>query len=204
MQSRGKQMRFSIRKLMFMAILLAIALIIFVIEAQIPLPIPIPGVKLGLSNAVTLFALFFSYTGTRSETGDGSLSLRVSERQRTVPCLTISLNNLDVFLILICRIILGLFFTGRLITFAFSLCGGLASLLAMIIMKKFVNTNQIWVCGAIGAVFHNIAQIGVAIFLTGSPAVAAYLPILIITGIITGVFTGLVAQLTLLRLGRER
>ncbi len=34
------------------------ALILFVVEAQIPAPVPIPGVKLGLSNVVTLFAIY--------------------------------------------------------------------------------------------------------------------------------------------------
>lgn len=40
------------------AVLTALALSVFIIEQQIPLPIPVPGVKLGLSNVVTLFALF--------------------------------------------------------------------------------------------------------------------------------------------------
>jgi len=45
-------------KLMRMALLTGVALIIFVIEAQIPLPVAIPGVKLGLANVVTLYAIF--------------------------------------------------------------------------------------------------------------------------------------------------
>ena len=36
----------------------AIALTIFMVEAQIPVPIPIPGVKLGLANIVTVYAVF--------------------------------------------------------------------------------------------------------------------------------------------------
>ena len=39
-------------------ILTAVALIIFMVEQLIPLPFPVPGVKLGLSNVVTLFAVF--------------------------------------------------------------------------------------------------------------------------------------------------
>lgn len=45
-------------KLTLMALLTAIALTIFMIEAQIPALVPIPGIKLGLSNIVTLFAVF--------------------------------------------------------------------------------------------------------------------------------------------------
>lgn len=46
------------RKLTLMAMLTAVALIIFVVEAQIPALVPIPGIKLGLSNIVTVFAVF--------------------------------------------------------------------------------------------------------------------------------------------------
>lgn len=41
-----------------MALLTAIALILFLVEAQIPAPVPIPGVKVGLSNIVTVYAVF--------------------------------------------------------------------------------------------------------------------------------------------------
>jgi len=41
-----------------MALLTAIALTIFSLEARLPSLIPLPGVKLGLSNIVTVFAVF--------------------------------------------------------------------------------------------------------------------------------------------------
>lgn len=41
-----------------MALLSAIALTIFWVEAQIPMPIPVHGVKLGLANVVTVYAVF--------------------------------------------------------------------------------------------------------------------------------------------------
>lgn len=46
------------RKLTAMALLSAIALTIFVLEAQIPPLIPVQGVKLGLANIVTVYAVF--------------------------------------------------------------------------------------------------------------------------------------------------
>ena len=46
------------RRLTRLALLTAIALTIFMVEAQIPVPIPIPGVKLGLANIVTVYAVF--------------------------------------------------------------------------------------------------------------------------------------------------
>ena len=46
------------KKLTLMALLAAVALILFTVEAQIPALIPIAGVKIGLSNIVTVFAVF--------------------------------------------------------------------------------------------------------------------------------------------------
>ncbi len=42
------------RKLCELAILLAISLVIFIIELYIPPVVPIPGIKMGLSNIITL------------------------------------------------------------------------------------------------------------------------------------------------------
>lgn len=46
------------KKIALLGLLTAIALTIFMIEAQIPPVVPLPGVKLGLSNIVTVFAVF--------------------------------------------------------------------------------------------------------------------------------------------------
>lgn len=46
------------RRLTELALLTAAALILFTVELQIPNPIPIPGVKLGLANIVTVYAVY--------------------------------------------------------------------------------------------------------------------------------------------------
>ena len=46
------------KKIVLLGLLCAIALTIFMVEAQIPALVPIPGVKLGLSNIVTVFCVF--------------------------------------------------------------------------------------------------------------------------------------------------
>ncbi|MBQ7543036.1 MAG: Gx transporter family protein [Clostridia bacterium] len=47
------------KRLALDAVLAAIALLLFLVEAQIPPLTSIPGVKIGLANAVTLFAVCF-------------------------------------------------------------------------------------------------------------------------------------------------
>ena len=46
------------RKLTLLSMLCAIALTIFMIEAQIPPLTPVPGIKMGLANIITVFAVF--------------------------------------------------------------------------------------------------------------------------------------------------
>ncbi|MDD5952674.1 MAG: Gx transporter family protein [Oscillospiraceae bacterium] len=50
-------MDWKLKKMAAGAMLTAAALIVFIIEAQIPPIVPIPGIKLGLSNVVTLAAI---------------------------------------------------------------------------------------------------------------------------------------------------
>lgn len=52
------EMAVKTKKLTVMALLTAVALTIFVVEAQVPSPVPLPGIKLGLSNIITVFAVF--------------------------------------------------------------------------------------------------------------------------------------------------
>ena len=56
MQQRGEQM--DAKKLTRLALLTALALIIFTVELQIPTLAPIPGMKLGLANIITVYAVY--------------------------------------------------------------------------------------------------------------------------------------------------
>ena len=161
--------RIHTKKLVFMALLTAIALTIFVLEAQIPPLAPIPGIKLGLANIVTIYAVFVLGAGPAA-------------------------------MILLSRIILGSLFSGGMTIF-YSLTGGFCCYLIMLVMRKLVTEKQIWVCSVLGAVAHNIGQIVAAVFITQTPGVAAYLPVLLVSGILTGLFTGLCAQFLLQRIG---
>ena len=48
----------NVKKLTNMAMLTAISMIVFLIEAQVPLPFAVPGVKLGIANVITLYAIW--------------------------------------------------------------------------------------------------------------------------------------------------
>ena len=56
MHRRGDSM--NTKRLTYMAMLTTISLIIFIIELRIPSLAPIPGMKLGLANIITVFAVY--------------------------------------------------------------------------------------------------------------------------------------------------
>ena len=159
------------RKLTQMAMLTAIALPIFMIEAQIPPLVPIPGIKLGLANIVSVFAVF-------------------------------AMGPKEAASILFARIFLGAVFAGNFSTILYSGAGGLCAIAVTIGLRKILSVQQLWVAGALSAIGHSIGQMAMAIAVTATPSLAAYLPIMIVCSVITGVFTGLCAQLLLNR-GKE-
>lgn len=161
------------RRLTRDALLTAIALTIFMVEAQLPALAPVPGIKLGLANIVTVYAMF-------------------------------ALGPADTLAILLCRIFLGSLFSGQLMTMFYSLGGGMTCYVLMLLLRKLLTKKQIWVCGILGAVAHNIGQICVAILITRTPGLLYYLPVLMVSGIIAGCFTGLCAQFLMGRMERIR
>ena len=156
----------NIRKLTTMAMLTAISMIVFLIEAQIPLPIAIPGVKLGIANVITLFAI---WTLGRREAGA----------------------------ILMVRIVLGNLIIGNVMGMLYSLAGGVLCWLVMCLLKPHVGRKQIWVMSVFGALGHNAGQLAVAVWVSGTPALAFYAPVLLLAGIVTGFFTGQCTQAVL-------
>lgn len=159
------------KKIALLGLLTAIALTIFMIEAQIPPLVPLPGVKLGLSNIVTVFTVFV-------------------------------LGPWEGAAVLACRIFLGAVFAGNFSSIFYSAGGGLLAIGITILSRKFLSDHQIWAAGCLGAIAHSLGQILVAMWITGTPGVAVYLPVMVIIGLFTGLFTGYCAQLLVNRGGK--
>ena len=151
------------KELTRMALLTAIALTIFMVELQLPGLSPVPGIKLGLSNIVTVWAVF-------------------------------TMGPKKAAMILAARVFLGAVFSGQMSTILYSGAGGICAIGITILSRRFLTKKQIWVAGVLGSIAHCIGQMAVAIGVTLTPGLAAYLPVMIGIGILTGAFTGLCAQ----------
>lgn len=158
----------SAKKLTELSLLTATALIIFIVELRIPNIVPIPGVKLGLANIITIYAV---YHFKASETA----------------------------MLVMVRIFLGSIFGGNVSALIYSFSGAVLCLLGMLLLRRIIPINYIWLCSIIGAILHNVGQISAAVFVTRTTAVLSYMPILVVSGCIAGLFTGLCAQIIVKR-----
>lgn len=99
----------------------------------------------------------------------------------------------DALLVLLMRILLASIFAGQMVSFAYSLSGGLLCFLVMALLYRLLGKSCMVFISIFGALFHNLGQILIAIAILQSLSVLTYLPVLVISGIITGAFTGLCA-----------
>lgn len=99
----------------------------------------------------------------------------------------------DALLVLIARILLSSLLFGQALSLLYSLAGGALSLLLMAVTAKLLQKKLTFLTGAVGGLAHNLGQLLIAWSITATPGVLAYLPFLILSGILTGLFTGLCA-----------
>lgn len=114
--------------------------------------------------------------------------------------LLVCFNERDAFLVLFVRILLGSICAGQLMSFMYSLCGGLLCFITMAIINRLLRKQYIFITSVFGAIAHNIGQLIVAIFLVRQPGILVYLPLMMISAVLTGLFTGFCAWFTTPRL----
>lgn len=126
--------------------------------------IPVPGAKLGFANVVTLIIIYVY-------------------------------SFKDGFALTILRVLLVALLSGKLLgpIFYMSMSGAVVATLAMGLFKK-LNYFGIIGVSVLGSIFHCIGQIAAGIFVIGSIAVIAYLPVMLFLSIPAGVLTGIIAK----------
>lgn len=100
----------------------------------------------------------------------------------------------EALAVLVTRVILASVFAGSFSAILFSLAGGLLSWAVMAAVLKPLGEKQLWAVSILGAIGHNAGQLLAAMWVTRTPALAAYAPALLCAAIVTGAFTGVAAQ----------
>lgn len=157
------------KKLTLCGLLTALAVVLSLVERLFPLDavVPVPGVKLGLANVVTLFAL------TRVSARD-ALAVVVCR----VAISSLLMGSVTAFLFSL----LGGLFSLTVMWALLRAEGRFCSLLGVSVA---------------GAAAHNIGQVAAAVFWMQTGAVIAYLPLLLVMSVPLGLVTGLTGSIVL-------
>lgn len=160
-------------RIVFIGLLVSQALVLYTVESMIPVPFIAPGAKLGLTNLITVIALY-----------------------------TLN-NKKDVFLIIMLRLLLSTMFSGNLSTFMYSAAGAILSYFVMILVKEFFKDKvSIIGVSASGAFFHNVGQLIIASLIVQNIGVMLYLPLLSAAGLGTGIFIGITSNFVVKHLSK--
>lgn len=161
-----------IKRIALCGVLTAVALVLSLVERWIPLNlvIPIPGIKLGLANIVTLFALTTMY------------------RREAAAILLCRILLGSIFAGSITSFLFSLF--GGFLSLA---------VMALLLRRKD-SWFSLYGISAAGAAAHNIGQIVAAMIVLGTSDILAYLPLLLISAIPMGFVTGLIGKTVLTHL----
>lgn len=154
-----------VQKIALIATLTASAVVIGIIESFIP-SIGIPGIKLGLANIVILVTLY-------------------------------ELGIIEAIFVNVLRVVLVSLIRGTIMSMGFvmSLTGAIFSLGIMILFYLVIKKFSIIGVSVIGAIFHVIGQILIAMIYLGTSGIVYYLPFIALSAIVTGVIVGIVSQL---------
>ena len=100
----------------------------------------------------------------------------------------------DVLVIVIVRVLMTSMFTGSVMSFFYSMAGGLLSLISMKLLLKFGGKHFSLVgVSVLGASAHNTGQMLVLSLVTGSLRIGLqWLPYLLVAGVITGTCLGFI------------
>ena len=162
-------MNIQTRRIAACGLLTAVALVLSLVERMFPLSaaVPIPGIKLGLANVVTLFAL-----------------VRLNRRD-ALAILLIRVTLASVFMGSV---------TSFLFALSGGLLAMLTMSLLLPGRGRWVSLVGVSIAGAAA---HNVGQICAAMLVLRSVYAAAYLPLLLLSALAMGFSTGIVSRVTI-------
>ncbi len=157
--------KMKVQKIALIAILTTATVVIGIVESFIP-SIGIPGIKLGLANIMILVTLY-------------------------------ELGIVEAVFVDFVRVILVSLIRGSFLSMGFvmSLTGAVMSLGIMILFYLLIKKFSIIGVSVVGAIFHVVGQILIAMIYLGTTYVLYYLPFIGLSAVITGVLVGIAAQL---------
>jgi len=153
------------KKLAIIAMLVAQASVLHFLESMLPNPVPIPGVKFGLANIITLFALVIF---------DFKTAMQIT-----------------VLRTILGSLLSGTLFG---VGFFMSFSGALTSTCLMALLLYSFSGFSLLGVSVAGAAAHNLGQLAMAALILHFPGIIYYLPVMLLFSVPTGIITGLLVK----------
>ena len=149
--------------------------------------------RVALGGMLVAVAFMFSYLELLIPISFGIPGIKLGLANLVILSCMYVMQPLEVFVILIARILLSGFLFGNMTMMIYSLAGGILSFLIMLFVKK---TQVFSMIGAsmLGGVFHNIGQVITAMPVVSNVRIITYLPVLLLSGVITGLLIGMLSK----------
>lgn len=154
------------------------------------------AVRIARLGVFVALAMIFSYVEALFPISIGVPGVKLGLANLVVVVGLYLFSTGEAFLISLVRILLMGILFGNGLSLWYSLAGGLLSFLIMVPAKKWCKLSVVGVSMA-GAVFHNVGQIGAAAFALQNRSIMAYLPVLLVSGVITGILIGILARVVI-------
>ena len=149
--------------------------------------------RVALGGMLVAVAFMFSYLELLIPISFGIPGIKLGLANLVILSCMYVMQPLEVFVILLARILLSGFLFGNMTMMIYSLAGGVLSFLIMLFVKK---TQVFSMIGAsmLGGVFHNIGQIITAMLVVSNVRIITYLPVLLLSGVVSGLLIGLLSK----------
>lgn len=148
--------------------------------------------KVAMAGMFTALAMIFSYVEVLIPINLGIPGMKLGLANLVVVVTLYTMGVPMAFAVSMIRIMLVSMTFGSFSAMLYSMAGGILSFCGMALLKKVPNFSVIGV-SLLGGVLHNVGQLLVAMAVVENINLIAYLPPLMIAGMVTGLLIGIVS-----------
>lgn len=157
--------------------------------------------KVAMAGMFTALAMIFSYVEVLIPINLGIPGMKLGLANLVVVVTLYTMGAPMAFAVSMIRIMLVSMTFGSFSAMLYSMAGGILSFCGMALLKKVPNFSVIGV-SLLGGVLHNTGQLLVAMAVVENINLIAYLPPLMIAGMVTGILIGIVSAQVIPRIKR--
>lgn len=148
--------------------------------------------KVALGSMLTALMLTLGYVEHLIPLGVAIPGIKLGLANSVLMYALYMLGIKEALVLMVLKVVLSGLMFGGVTAMMYSLAGAVLSMFAMILIMKVPKVSVVTV-SIVGAVLHNVGQVGLAMLVLSTSKLLYYLAVLMVVGIVTGALTGIVA-----------